>query len=73
MRVDSAACTYVDFLRIGDRTECDAMDACRHGCRNVHCSTELTTAGGRRRRPDGTAAYRRPDGVGVVPLALIGV
>ena len=40
------------------------MDARSHGCRNVHCSAELTTAGGQR---------RRPDGVGVVPLALIGV
>lgn len=62
MTVDSTACTYVDFLRIGDRAECVAMDARSYGCRNVHCSTELTTA-----------AYRRRDGIGVVPLALIGV
>ena len=59
-----AACTYVDFLRIGDRAECVAMDVHRYGCRNVHCSAELTTAGDWR---------RRPDGIGVVPLALIGV
>lgn len=64
MTVDSTACTYADFLRIGDRAECVVMDARSHGCRNVHCSTELTTAGGQR---------RRPDGIGVVPLALIGV
>ena len=40
------------------------MDVHRYGCRNVHCSAELTTAGDWR---------RRPDGIGVVPLALIGV
>ena len=40
------------------------MDARSHGCRNVHCSTELMPAGGQR---------RRRDGVGIVPLALIGV
>lgn len=58
------ACTYVYFLRIGDRPECVAMDVHRCGYGNVHCSAELTTAGDRR---------RRPDGAGVVPLALIGV
>lgn len=64
MTVDSAPCTHVDFLRIGDCMEYVVTVARRCGRRNVRFGAELATVSGR---------HRRRDDIGVVLLALIGV